>query len=69
MDAQLGRPRLEANVADANALRRMLEAIDGCPAPVIAVVHGHALGGGIGLVACADIGIAARAEPCSRSRR
>jgi methylglutaconyl-CoA hydratase len=49
---------VEANVADANALRRMLEAIDGCPAPVVAVVHGHALGGGIGLVACSDIGLA-----------
>ena len=45
----------EANVADANALRRMLEAIDGCPSPVVAVVHGHALGGGIGLVACSDV--------------
>ena len=32
----------EANVADANALRRMLEAIDSCPAPVVAVVQGHA---------------------------
>jgi methylglutaconyl-CoA hydratase len=48
----------DANVADANALRRMLEAIDGCPAPVVARVHGHALGGGIGLVACADIAVA-----------
>ncbi len=46
---------LDANVADANALRRMLEAIDGCPAPVVAVVQGHALGGGVGLVACSDI--------------
>jgi methylglutaconyl-CoA hydratase len=48
----------EGNVADATALRRMLEAIDACPAPVIAVVQGHALGGGAGLVACADIAIA-----------
>jgi methylglutaconyl-CoA hydratase len=48
----------EANVADANALRRMLEAIDGCPAPVVAVVQGHALGGGVGLVACSDIVLA-----------
>ena len=45
----------ETNVADATALRRMLEAIDACPAPVVAVVHGHALGGGVGLVAVADI--------------
>jgi len=48
----------DANVADANALRRMLESIDSCPAPVVAVVQGHALGGGVGLVACADIALA-----------
>ena len=48
----------DENVADANALRRMFEAIDTCPAPVIAVVQGHALGGGAGLVATADIAIA-----------
>jgi methylglutaconyl-CoA hydratase len=49
----------DANVADALALRRMLEAVDSCPAPVVARVHGHALGGGAGLVACADIAVAA----------
>lgn len=48
----------EENVADANALRAMLEAIDGCPAPVVARVQGHALGGGAGLVAAADIALA-----------
>src|SRR5438552_4778413 len=48
----------DENVADANALRRMLEAIDRCPAPVIVRVQGHALGGGAGLVAAADIAIA-----------
>jgi methylglutaconyl-CoA hydratase len=47
------------NVADALALRRMLEAIDSCPAPVVARVQGHALGGGCGLVACADVAVAA----------
>src|SRR6266481_1920287 len=50
---------LDENVADANALRRMLEAIDACPAPVVTRVQGYALGGGAGLVAAADIGIAA----------
>src|SRR5262245_6300335 len=40
-------------------LYRMLEAIDACPAPVVCVVQGFALGGGSGLVACADIAIAA----------
>ena len=49
---------LEANIADANALRGMLEAIDRCPAPVVARVQGHALGGGAGLVACSDLAIA-----------
>ena len=49
----------DANVADATALRRMLEAIDRCPAPVVARVQGHALGGGCGLVACSDITVAA----------
>ena len=48
----------DENLADANALRRMFEAIDTCPAPVIAVIQGHALGGGAGLVATADIALA-----------
>jgi methylglutaconyl-CoA hydratase len=49
----------EENVEDALRLYRMLEAIDGCPAPVVARVQGYALGGGSGLVACADIAVAA----------
>jgi enoyl-CoA hydratase/carnithine racemase len=49
----------EANVEDTLALARMLEAIDSCLAPVLARVQGHALGGGCGLVACADIALAA----------
>src|SRR4051794_38733526 len=48
----------DENVADANAMRQMFQAIDGCPAPVVARVQGHALGGGAGLVAAADIPIA-----------
>jgi methylglutaconyl-CoA hydratase len=50
----------EENVADANALRRMFESIDQCPAPVVARVQGHVLGGGCGLVACSDVAIASR---------
>src|SRR5437660_187977 len=49
---------VDENVADANAMRQMFEAIDACPAPVVARVQGHALGGGAGLVAAADIAIA-----------
>jgi methylglutaconyl-CoA hydratase len=48
----------DGNVADANALRGMLEAIDRCPAPVVARIQGHAFGGGAGLVACSDIAVA-----------
>lgn len=48
----------EENIADALRLRAMLEAIDGCPAPVVARVQGHALGGGCGLVACCDVVVA-----------
>jgi methylglutaconyl-CoA hydratase len=57
MRASIGLP-LDANVADANAMRQMFEAIDACPAPVVARVQGHALGGGAGLVAASDIPIA-----------
>jgi methylglutaconyl-CoA hydratase len=46
------------NLADARRLRAMLDAIDGCPAPVVARIQGHALGGGAGLVACSDIAVA-----------
>jgi len=49
----------EENVEDARRLYRMLEAVFRCPAPVVARVQGYALGGGSGLVACTDIGVAA----------
>jgi methylglutaconyl-CoA hydratase len=47
----------QQNVADANAAAAMFSCIDACPKPVIARVNGHALGGGAGLVACADVAI------------
>src|SRR2546422_5574156 len=37
----------------------MLETIDRCAAPVVARIQGFALGGGSGLVACADVALAA----------
>src|SRR5215510_1925796 len=48
----------EENLADARAAGQMFLAIAKCPKPVIARVHGGALGGGAGLVAACDIGIA-----------
>jgi len=50
--------RHEDNVADAERLSAMLNAIYQCPVPVIADVHGAAYGGGVGLAACADIAMA-----------
>ena len=47
------------NEADAQKMARMLRAIDACPKPVVALAHGAAIGGGVGLVAAADIAIAA----------
>ena len=49
---------LEGNEHDAMAVAEMFETIDTCPVPVIARVHGAALGGGMGLCAVADIVIA-----------
>ena len=49
----------EENVEDALRLYRMLEAVDTCPAPVVGRIQGYALGGGSGLTACLDVGIAA----------
>ncbi len=46
------------NRADALKLSDMLHAIDTCPKPVIARVHGNIAGGGVGLVACADMAVA-----------
>ncbi len=48
----------DANRKDAMALAQMLYTIDSCPKPVVAVVNGAALGGGVGLVACCDIVVA-----------
>jgi methylglutaconyl-CoA hydratase len=49
---------VEANEQDAMAMADMLETVDTCPVPVVARVHGAALGGGMGLCAVADLVIA-----------
>ncbi|OKO86695.1 enoyl-CoA hydratase-related protein [Bradyrhizobium sp. AS23.2] len=43
---------------DALRIGALLVAVDACPKPVIARVHGAAIGGGFGLVCCSDIAIA-----------
>ena len=49
---------VEANEQDAMAMADMFETIDTCPVPVVARVHGAALGGGMGLCAVSDVVIA-----------
>lgn len=46
------------NVADGEAIFDLMQAVDTCPKPVVARVNGAAIGGGAGLVACADIVVA-----------
>jgi methylglutaconyl-CoA hydratase len=48
------------NLADARALADMLKVLNALSKPTIARIHGAAYGGGVGLVACCDIAIAAR---------
>jgi methylglutaconyl-CoA hydratase len=49
---------VEANLADARALARMLRTLAEMRKPTIARVHGAALGGGTGLTAACDIAVA-----------
>ena len=50
----------EERLVDARRWRALLDAVDGCPAPVVAGVHGNVLGGACGLLACCDVVVAAR---------
>lgn len=49
---------VEENERDATAMQAMFDAIERCPAPVIARVQGAALGGGMGLCGASDVVIA-----------
>jgi len=50
----------QENIAEARSLAELFRVIDESPTPVVARVHGAALGGGAGLVAAADIGVATK---------
>lgn len=47
------------NLADARGLALMLRTLNGLSKPTVACVRGAAFGGGVGLVACCDIAVAA----------
>ena len=49
----------EQNLEDARGLARLMARLDGLPKPTLALVQGAAYGGGVGLVACCDIALAA----------
>jgi len=53
-----GAATFEQNRADAETLAGLFRTLDALPKPVIARVHGHCLGGGVGLAACCDVVIA-----------
>lgn len=46
------------NQADAVRLAHMFDTLNTCPKPLVGLVNGAALGGGVGLVACCDIVVA-----------
>jgi methylglutaconyl-CoA hydratase len=47
------------NETDAERMAGMLRSIDDCPRPVVALVQGAAIGGGVGLAAACDVAVAA----------
>ncbi|HVP14125.1 MAG TPA: enoyl-CoA hydratase-related protein [Terriglobales bacterium] len=48
----------ERALADAQRLARLFAAIADCPRPVVGRIHGHVLGGGMGLLCACDITVA-----------
>jgi len=48
----------EENLQDARRIAQMLHKLANLPRPTLAVVHGSAFGGGVGLIACCDIAVA-----------
>jgi len=54
-----GRADLAHNLAEAGRLTRMFRAVASCPQPVVGRVHGHVLGGGVGLCCACDVPVAA----------
>lgn len=57
----------EQNLADAMMLARLLQRLNTMPQPTVALVNGPAYGGGVGLVACCDIALAAEGAKFSLS--
>lgn len=54
----MGQASTDENRASAARMAALFAAIDECPKPVVARVHGAALGGGCGLVCAVDVAVA-----------
>lgn len=57
----------EENLKDTNALCKMFKTLNECPKPVIGVIHGAAIGGGVGLTSICDYVIASKETQFSLS--
>ena len=64
-----GRAPWEENLAGATLLADLLAALDACPVPTVARVHGATYGGGLGLVAAVDVAVGASTTVASPSAR
>jgi len=64
---RLGAADEATNLRAARDLAEMFRAIAECPKPTIARVNGAAIGGGLGLVSCCDIAIAAESAKFAAS--
>ncbi|HET8726942.1 MAG TPA: enoyl-CoA hydratase-related protein, partial [Alphaproteobacteria bacterium] len=49
----------DENLADARQLAELMRTLNDLPKPTVALVQGAAFGGGVGLVACCDVALAA----------
>jgi methylglutaconyl-CoA hydratase len=57
----------DANLKDTTRLTQMFSTMNECPKPLIGVIHGAAIGGGVGLVSVCDIAIASQETQFSLS--
>ena len=57
----------ESNLADARALGRLMRRVAGLSKPLVGLAHGAAFGGGVGLIACCDVAVAAESAVFSFS--
>ncbi len=57
----------DENLRDTRRLARMFALLNECPKPVIGLIHGAAIGGGVGLVSICDVAIATQETQFSLS--